>query len=178
MKSKNTIRLTILTLIFSLQLKNYPLHAANITSTQFKITGVLEAKTCSFNEASLSVDLPEMDTRSLNNSNTIQGKTDFTLTLNCSTSVSTVEITPSGTAISNGDNSLFQNSKSAKNVGLRLLDKNGNILTPDGQKKVSFDYFESGGKYTFSAGYFPSGAGRVTGGGFQSIITFLLNSCA
>ena len=30
---------------------SFPLQAANITSTQFTITGVLEAKTCSFTEA-------------------------------------------------------------------------------------------------------------------------------
>ncbi|MCU6161484.1 fimbrial protein [Enterobacter bugandensis] len=176
MKLNNALQRVIFGLAaIGMPVLNSHLYAANMTSTQFTITGILEAKTCSFNETALTVNLPEVDTRSLNNSNAIQGKTYFTLTVNCSGGVSTVDITPSGSAISNGDNSLFQNSQSAQNVGLRLLDKDGNILTPDGQKKVSIDYTASGGKSTFSAGYVATGTGRVTGGGFQSIITFLLD---
>ncbi|HII4349948.1 TPA: fimbrial protein [Enterobacter cloacae] len=175
MKFNIAPRRVIFGLVIGMPFLNTHLYAANVTSTQFTITGVLEAKTCSFNETALTVNLPEVDTRSLNNSNAIQGETYFTLIVNCSGGVSIVDITPSGSAISNGDSSLFQNSQSAQNVGLRLLDKDGNILAPDGQKKVNFDYISSGGKYTFSAGYVATGAGRVTGGGFQSIITFFLD---
>lgn len=152
-----------------------PLNAANITSTEFTITGVLEAKTCSFNETTLTVDLPDVDTRSLNNTNIIQGKTDFTLSMNCSGGVSSINIIPSGSAVTIGDSTLFLNTNSARNVGLRLLDKDGNTLTPDGQKKISINYDESGGKYMFSAGYAPTGSGRVSGGSFKTVVTFALD---
>ncbi|MGM8844765.1 fimbrial protein [Enterobacter roggenkampii] len=154
---------------------NSDLYAANITSTQFTITGILEAKTCTFNETALTVDLPEVDTRSLNNSNTIQGKTDFTLSLNCSGGVTTVNITPQGSAMSNGDNTLFLNTASAKNVGLRLLDNNGNVLMPNGQKKVTINYEQTNGTYKFSAGYAATGSGRVSGGSFQALVTFSID---
>jgi type 1 fimbria pilin len=152
-----------------------PLNAANVTSTQFTITGVLEVKTCSFNETTLTIDLPEVDTRSLNNANSIQGKTDFTLSMNCSEGITSVSITPSGTAVSNGDTTLFLNTGSADNIGLRLLDNKGNMLKPDGQDMIAIDYEASGGKYTFSAGYAVTGAGRASGGSFQAVVSFLLN---
>ncbi|HDC4619760.1 fimbrial protein [Enterobacter asburiae] len=176
MKLNNALQRVIFGLTaIGMPVLNSHLYAANITSTQFTITGILEAKTCSFNETALTVDLPEVETRTLNNSNSIQGKTEFTLSLNCTGGVTSVSITPSGTAISSGDNTLFLNTMSAQNVGLRLLDKNGNILTPNGQKKVSFDYFGSGGKYTFSAGYAATGVGRVSSGSFQAIVNFRLD---
>ncbi|MCU6396988.1 fimbrial protein [Enterobacter quasiroggenkampii] len=152
-----------------------PLNAANITSTQFTISGVFEVKTCSFNETTLIIDLPEVDTRSLNNTNAIQGKTDFTLSMNCSEGITSVSITPSGTAVSSGDTTLFLNTGSADNIGLRLLDSKGNILNPNNQDMIAIDYEESGGKYTFSAGYSATGTGRVSGGSFQTVVSFLLN---
>ncbi|HDR2546276.1 TPA: fimbrial protein [Enterobacter ludwigii] len=175
MKFNISPRRVIFGLLFGMPFLNQHLYAANVTSTQFTVTGVLEAKTCSFNESALTVDLPEVDTHTLNNSNDIQGKTQFTLSINCSGGVTSVNITPSGVTVSGGDSTLFLNTSTARNVGLRLLDKNGNILTPDGQKKVTFEYSASGGKYTFSAGYAPTGSGRVTGGAFQSVIEFTLN---
>ena len=153
---------------------NFTVQAANITSTAFVITGVLEAKTCTFNETTRSIDLPEVDTRSLVGSNSIQGKTDFTLSINCSGGVTEVNITPSGMAVSNGDSSLFLNTSSARNIGLRLLDNTGGGLKPDGSSKITINYNESGGKYTFSAGYAETGAGRVSGGLFQALVVFSL----
>ncbi|MCW5001473.1 fimbrial protein [Enterobacter roggenkampii] len=175
MKPNIALQIVISGLAFGMPFLNSTLYAANITSTQFTITGVLEAKTCSFNGNPLTVELPEVDTRSLNNNHSIQGKTDFTLSINCSGGVTSVYITPYGTPNLNGDSTLFLNIKSAQNVGLRLLDENGNILTPDGTRKVKIEYDESGGKYTFSAGYEPTGSGRVSGGGFQSLVEFTLN---
>lgn len=175
MKLNTVLQRVIFGLAFGIPVLNSQLYAANITSTQLTITGVLEAKTCSFNETSFSVDLPEVDTRSLNNSNAIQGITDFTLKINCSGGVNTVNITPSGTAVTYGDSSLFQNTSSAKNVGLRLLDANGNVLMPDGKKKVTINYEQSSGTYKFSAGYAATGSGRVTGGSFQSLVTFSID---
>jgi type 1 fimbria pilin len=175
MKLNYALKSVIFGMAFGMPILNSHLHAANITSTQFTITGVLEAKTCSFNETSFSVDLPEVDTSSLNNSNAIQGITDFTLKMNCSGGVKTVNITPSGTAVTNGDSTLFQNTSSAKNVGLRLLDANGNILIPDGKKKVTINYEQSSGTHKFSAGYAATGSGRVTGGSFQSLVTFSID---
>ncbi|EPN4106315.1 TPA: fimbrial protein [Enterobacter hormaechei] len=175
MKLNNALQRVIFGLAFGMLFLNSNLYAANITSTNFTITGVLEAKTCSFNETSLSIDLPEVDTRSLNNSNSIQGEQFFTLQLNCNGGVNEVNITPSGMAVANGDSTLFLNTGTAKNVGLRLLDRAGNILTPDGQRKVTINYQETEGKYTFSAGYARTGAGRVSGGLFLATVTFSLD---
>lgn len=173
--SKNyVLRFTMPGLTLILLFFNYFVHAANKTSMSFKITGVLEAKTCSFEGTSLSFELPEVNTRSLNNSNSIQKTTFIPLLIDCSSGVTSVIIRPYGTAVSNGDKTLFLNTHSAKNVGLRLLDKYGNILTPDGQTKVEFNYRESGGRYTFMAGYAATGGGRVSGGSFQSLVTFSL----
>lgn len=175
MKLNYALQRILFGMTFGMAVMNSNLYAANITSTQFTITGVLEAKTCSFNETSLSIDLPEVDTRSLNNSNSIQGEQLFTLQLNCNGGVNEVNITPSGVAVANGDSTLFLNTSTAKNVGLRLLDSSGNILTPDGQRKVAISYQEKEGKYTFSAGYARTGAGRVSGGSFTATVTFSLD---
>ncbi|MRI48207.1 fimbrial protein [Enterobacter ludwigii] len=172
MKFNIAPRRVIFGLLFGMPFLNQHLYAANITYTQFTIKGILEDKTCSFNETALTIDLPEVDTRTLNNNNAIQGKTEFTLSLNCSGSVTSVNIIPSGTPISNSDDTLYSNIGTSRNVGLRILDKNGNSLKPDGQNKVSFDYYESSGKYTFTAGYVATGTGRVSGGSFKSIVTF------
>ena len=174
MQSYDALRRIIYGMVLGYTLLSPPLNAANITSTQFTITGILEAKTCSFTETSFSVTLPEVDTRSLNNSNSIQGSTFVPLSFNCSGGVTSLSIKPYGTAVLTGDKTLFLNTNSAKNVGLRLLDKYGNILTPDGQTEVTFDYLGSGDKYTFTAGYAATGSGRVSGGGFQSMVTFTM----
>ncbi|WP_174348883.1 fimbrial protein [Lelliottia aquatilis] len=166
----NSLRRVLYALALGLPSLTFPV-AANIT---FTITGVLEAKTCAFNETTRTVDLPEVDTRSLSNSNGIYGKTDFTLTLNCSGGVAEVNIIPSGTSVTGGDTSLFLNTGSAKNVGLRLLDSADNVLTPSGQSKATFDFNDTGGIYTFSAGYSSTGTGRVSGGSFQTVVTFSL----
>ncbi|MDO2449593.1 fimbrial protein [Enterobacter vonholyi] len=174
MKLNNALRRVIFGLAFGMPFLNSHLYAENITSTQFTITGVLEANTCSFNETALTVNLPEVDTRTLNNSNAIQGETEFTLSINCNDGVKVVSITPSGAAVSSGDSTLFLNTSTAKNVGLRLLDKDGSVLTPDGQKKATIKYDESDGKYAFSAGYAATGSGKVSGGAFKALVTFLL----
>lgn len=148
--------------------------AANVTSTTFTISGILEAKTCSFNEASRTIQLPDVDTRSLN-SNAISGLTKLTLALECQRGVSVVSIVPSGTPVESGDSTLFLNSGSAKNVGLRLLDKAGNVLTPDGQSKATFDAEIAGGAYVFTVGYAGTGGGRASGGSFQAVVTFSLD---
>ncbi|HGN8724086.1 TPA: fimbrial protein [Enterobacter bugandensis] len=149
----------------------------NITlaaSLQFKLTGVVEAKTCVFNDTNLVIDLPEVGTRNLSSASGVQGKTYFTVKLACSNSVSKVNIIPSGTAVVKGDTTLFQNTGTAKNVGLRLLDSADNILAPNSQSKVTFDYNETGGMYTFSAGYLGTGSERVSGGSFQTVVNFTL----
>ncbi|MBA7843250.1 fimbrial protein [Klebsiella sp. RHBSTW-00484] len=175
MIKNNTLRKLMYGMALGLPSLSFPLQAANITSTQFTITGVLEAKTCSFTEATQTINLPDVNTRSLATSNGIHGKTEFSLTLNCSGGVSGVSITPSGTAVGSGDRTLFINTASARNVGLRLLDNSGKVLTPDGQSKVTFSFDESGGKYTFAAGYAGTGTGRVSGGSFQTVVTFSLS---
>ncbi|WP_421512187.1 fimbrial protein [Enterobacter sp. JS8-1] len=176
MKLNNALQRVIFGLTaIGMPVLNSHLYAANITSTQLTITGFLEAKTCSFNETALTVDLPEVDTRSLNNSNTIQGKTEFPLSMNCSGGVTSINIIPSGTAVTNGDNTLFLNTASARNVGLRLLDNNGNVLMPNGQKKVTINYEQTNGTYKFSAGYAATGSGRVSGGSFQALVTFSID---
>ena len=146
--------------------------AANI---KFTITGVVEAKTCVFNDTALTIDLPEVDTRSLASASVVKGKTYFSMKLVCSNGVSEVNIIPSGTAVSNGDSTLFLNIGSAKNVGLRLLDNTDNVLMPNGQSKATFDFNETGGTYNFSAGYSGTGAGRVSGGTFQAVVNFTLD---
>lgn len=175
MKKYNALRQALHGLTLGLTFLSFPLHAANNTSTTFTITGVLEAKTCSFNEATQAINLPEVDTRSLAGSSIIHGKTNFTLTLNCSGGVSTVSIIPSGTAVANGDTTLFLNTGTAKHVGLRLLDSAGNVLTPNGQSKATFNMDTSSGMYTFSAGYAGTGTGRVSGGSFEAVVIFSLD---
>ncbi|MFZ5271573.1 fimbrial protein [Enterobacter asburiae] len=174
MQSYETLRRIIYGMVMGYTFLSSPLNADNITSTQFTITGVLEAKTCAFNETSSSVTLPEVDTLSLNSSNSIQGSTFFPLSFNCNGGVTSISIKPYGSAVSNGDKTLFLNTNSAKNVGLRLLDKYGNILTPDGQTEVTFNYQGSSDKYTFTAGYAATGSGRVSGGTFQSMVIFTM----
>ena len=175
MVKHNALRQLLYGMALGLPSLSFPLQAANITSTEFTITGVLEAKTCSFSEATQTINLPDVNTRSLVSSNAIHEKTKFTLMLNCSGGVSEISIIPSGTAVGSGDTTLFMNTASARNVGLRLLDNAGNVLTPNGQSKVTFNFDESGGQYTFIAGYAGTGAGRVSGGSFQTVVTFSLD---
>lgn len=162
------------TLAMGLLVLSNPLQAANLASTSFTISGILEAKTCSFNETSRTIQLPEVDTQTLNG-NAISGSTKFALKLNCQKGVSIVSIVPSGTPVESGDTTLFMNSGSAKNVGLRLLDNGNNVLTPDGQSKATFDAQTSGGVYVVTVGYAGTGSGRVSGGSFLSVVTFSLN---
>ena len=174
----NLLQQLVYGLALGLHFPSVPLHAANIASTTFTLTGVLEAKTCSFEEASLTVELPEVDTRSLVSNHGVHGTTNFTLALNCSHNVSEVRIIPSGTAVESGDNTLFQNTGTAGNVGLRLL-SGRQVLTPDGQSQITVDWYDrnNNGPYIryFTAGYAGTGAGRVNGGSFQTVVTFSLD---
>lgn len=174
MMKSDTLRYLFYVLALGLTTLSGSVQAATVTSTTFTISGVLEAKTCSFHESSRSIQLPDVDTRTLN-SNAISGSTKFPLILDCQKGVSVVSIVPSGTPVESGDKTLFLNSGSAKNVGLRLLDTAGNVLTPDGQRKATFEAQESGGLYIMTVGYAGTGSGRVSGGSFLSVVTFSLD---
>ena len=169
----NILRYLLCGLVLGLPALSIPVHAENVTSTTLTISGVLEAKTCSFNETNRTINLPEVDTRTLS-STAISVTTKFGLVLNCPTGVHLVSIVPSGTPVENGDTSLFVNGGSAQNVGLRLLDNAGNVLTPDGQSKATFDADASGGMYVMTVGYVGTGSGRASGGSFLSVVTFSL----
>lgn len=173
MKS-NILRYLFSALALSFTILSNSLKATNISSTTFTISGVLEAKTCTFNETSRTIQLPDIDTKTINNNN-ISGSTKLALMLDCQKGVSLVSIVPLGKPVEHGDTTLFLNTGSAKNVGLRLLDNAGNIMTPDGRSKAKFDVQTSGGVYIMSVGYAKTGNGRASGGTFQSVVTFFLD---
>lgn len=148
--------------------------AADVTYTSFTISGVLEAKTCSFNETTRTIQLPDVDTKSLAH-NSVYGTTNVAVTLDCPAGVSVVSIVPSGLPAESGDTTLFKNTGTAKNVGLRLFDNANKVMNPDGQSKATFNPDTSGGVYLFKAGYAGTGTGRVSGGSFNATVTLSLD---
>lgn len=170
----NQLRMLLCSLALGFTTVSFMSQAANITSTTFTISGVLEAKTCSFSEKIRQINLPEVDTKSLA-THSVYGTTNVTITLNCPAGVSVVSIVPSGTAVESGDKTLFRNTGTAKNVGLRLFDNANNVMNPDGQTKATFNPGTTGGAYVFNAGYAGTGAGRVSGGSFAATVTLSLD---
>ena len=148
---------------------------ADVTSTVFTIGGVIRAKTCSFADTTMDVRLPDVDTVSLAKNNVSSAK-NFSIELNCESGVSTVSIIPTGMAVESGDTTLFRNTGTASNVGLRLYDSSKNVLTPDGKSKVTLSpNGDSNVLVIFSAAYAGTGSGRVNGGSFLSSVTLSLD---
>lgn len=167
-------RVLLCSLMVSLASVCFMAQAANITDSTFTISGVLKAKTCSFNEKSLTIQLPDVDTKSLAH-NSVYGTSSVVVSLDCPAGVSIVSIVPSGIAVESGDITLFKNTGTARNVGLRLFDSTNNIMKPDGQNKATFNPETTGGLYNFKAGYAGTGAGRVSGGSFSTTVTLSLD---
>ncbi|EPZ8357440.1 fimbrial protein [Enterobacter hormaechei] len=170
----NRLQVLLHSLILGLTGVCFVSDAANITSTTFTISGVLEAKTCTFVEKTRTIQLPEVDTKSLAH-NSVYGTTSVAVSLNCPAGVSVVSIIPSGTAVESGDTTLFKNTGTAKNVGLRLFDNSNNVMRPDGETKATFNPDTTAGVYVFKAGYAGTGTGRVSGGSFAATITLSLD---
>ncbi|EBY6849593.1 fimbrial protein [Salmonella enterica subsp. enterica] len=174
MMKNNQLRILACSLALGLSCVSFFSHAANITYNTFTITGILEAKTCSFVNKTQTVDLVEVGTKELIN-NKEYGMTPVKIELDCPAGVSVVSLIPSGLAPESGDSTLFRNTGTAKNVGLRLYDNMKNIMKPDGLSRATFNPALSANTYTFQAGYARTNTARVTAGSFNAVVTLSLD---
>lgn len=137
-------------------------------SASFTVTAQVIRATCSFSVAEQLVTLPGISTLMLTDTSPKNIK-NFSIELSCGSGVKAFYLIPSGTPddINPSD---FANTGSAKNIALRLFDKDGNILRPDGTSKVSVIPADKVGNYTFKAGYVATKPNSVTGGSFVSLV--------
>lgn len=131
------------------------------------------SRTCSFENEFQVVRLDDITTREFTD-NSIRAASKFNVGITCGSGVSAVKMVPTGTP-DGTDATAFLNTGAARNVALRLLDAEGQILLPDGSRNVTIVPKGGEGNYIFTAGYVATAAGQVTGGGFMSTVTFSFN---
>lgn len=142
-------------------------------TTIITITGTVVSRTCTFDEATQSVPLEEINTREFTDTG-VKKSTTFPVAISCGSGVTSVSIVPDGTPDSQ-DPTTFANTGQSTGVALRLLDASGNVLLPDGTSKVSVTPVAGKGSYSFRAGYVATAPGAVTGGDFVSVATLSFN---
>lgn len=142
-------------------------------STLITVTVTVVDKTCTFDEASQSVELDEITTRGFMDTG-IKKRTEFPVTITCAGAVASVNIVPEGTPDLQ-DPTAFANTGQSSGVALRLLDASDNVLRPDGTSQVSVVPVEGKGSYRFRAGYVATAPGAVTSGDFVSVVTLGFN---
>ena len=148
----------------------YAYAAENPSMQVTLIWPALPNPTCAFNDATQTVVLDDIAASAFSDKS-IYSVTSFDVNIKCEAEITSVKITPSG-APDDDDGTAFSNTGSATHVALRLLDKNKEVLLPDGTTAVTVTPSGDGeGSYTFSAGYLATVPGQVTAGSFVSTAT-------
>jgi minor fimbrial subunit len=125
--------------------------------------------TCSFKTSVQNVTLDDITDRAFTDTD-VRNATPFTVGITCQSGLDTVKIVPAGTPDTQ-DPTAFANTGTAGNVALRLMDKAGKTLRPDGSSGVAVTPQSGEGSYTFSAGYVATSVGKVTPGSFVSVVS-------
>ncbi|WP_432224911.1 fimbrial protein [Enterobacter wuhouensis] len=148
--------------------------SAEVKTGTFNISATVRAPTCSFSEANKVVTLDDVNEMDFNDSS-IHGEKEVKVALSCQYALfgNVVNLIPEGIADS-VDSSAFQNTGTAKNIALRLQDKDSNIVTPDKTTSIPVTVTNNEGSYTFKLGYVATTPGEVIGGTFTSTVILSL----
>lgn len=139
------------------------------------IKGDVVAVTCDFKKTLESVELNDIAIDEFT-SDIINNEKPVTVNFDCGLGVNkNVKLQVNGTADTEEPsafvNQLANNSGGAKNVGLRVLDINRNVLSPGDKVDYGIPVASTDLLYTFTVGYVETVKGKADSGDFSSSFT-------
>lgn len=184
-------RILLQTVAAYILLSGYSVIAYSATgdTTSINVTINVTGRTCQFDKASDTVQLTPVRVEDFINSSRIIAIKDVPVSITCSNNVDAVKINVKGeSAYFHNDNSpsgvhpyLFQNTGTAKNIGLAFMDKDGKQLSSvNAGEHITVPLENGKASYAFKAGYGAlvseqAGLYYISAGSFQSSVNLTFN---